>query len=132
MWPLWDLETIALRSDTLIHVCAIIGAVIFAFNLVFIVMLGVRYVNERKRNFEQTSSSNYAFWFPLTLTLAMLIGGPVGAVIGWYVGMYVGVALAHFGLALLAIGVFANITSSSDLRRRPVSTVDPNEWRQWW
>lgn len=132
MWPYRSFDKIAMQSDTFVHWCSIVGAVIFALNMVFIVMLGAGYNNERKRHFDPMGSSGYVFWSPLTLTLAILIGGPFGGVIGWYIGTFVGGVLAHFGMLLLALGAVASIVSShSNHYRRSRLMAYTYRGRKW-
>lgn len=118
MWPYWGFETIAQRSETFVHWCAIISAAIFALNVIFVVLLGVRYSNQRKRSNEFMGSADYMFWFPLTLTLAVLVGVPLGGIIGWYVGSFIGTTLSHFGILLVCVGTLTRIVRENTRRYR--------------
>lgn len=117
MWPYWGFETIAQRSEAFVHWCAVISA-IFALNVIFVVLLGVWYSNQRKRSNEFMGSADYMFWFPLTLTLAVLVGVPLGGIIGWYFGSFVGMTLSHFGILLVCVGTLMRIVKENTRRRR--------------
>lgn len=102
MWPFWNTDTIGANGDTFVHWSGIIGAVIGALCAVVFAICSSWLDEKSARHYEPMGAGEFAFFFPLVLTMALVVVAPVGGIAGWFIGTIMGAIAVSIGIVLVA------------------------------